>query len=153
MRQDRKAEERTSRWRERELAPFLSIDEEKQKSEKNEKLSTSPAKKRNFDFFSAMALRLSGRFLASALRSSSAASQAQGTTTTAASAVSKAGRRAFSSIEGTFGDKERAEEVRFFFRENAHRFVDRRRRSSSNAALVLPSLVPSRTRPSAPGSR
>jgi hypothetical protein len=115
MRQDRKAEERTSRWRERELAPFLSIDEEKQKSEKNEKLSTSPAKKRNFDFFSAMALRLSGRFLASALRSSSAASQAQGTTTTAASAVSKAGRRAFSSIEGTFGDKERAEEVRLFF--------------------------------------
>ena len=52
-----------------------------------------------------MALRLSGaRLLASALRSA----QQQASTTTAAST---AGRRAF-SVEGTFGDKERAEEVR-----------------------------------------
>jgi hypothetical protein len=53
-------------------------------------------------------LRLSGaRLLASALRSA----QQQASATTIA-AASTAGRRTFSSIEGTFGDKERAEEVR-----------------------------------------
>ena len=56
-----------------------------------------------------MALRLSGaRLLASALRSAQ-----QQASTTSAAAASTAGRRAF-SVEGTFGDKERAEEVRIF---------------------------------------
>ena len=114
--------EKESLARKRACPLPLVLRRKKQKSEKNGKLSTFRQEKKEKKnspfstfFLQPWPLRLSGRFLASALRSSSAASQAQATTTTTAtSAVSTAGRRAF-SVEGTFGDKERAEEVRMTF--------------------------------------